>query len=162
MYYILKINKIMKSIFAIAALCAVSTAKVTNELIYKQPRRLDTELVQFVDTEDIPESDAALLQTDSVKRPAHKENVGVRFIEQDDVKWNNELYKLNNITKLGDHGFLIKDWAPDYSGWTRNIHDPDAVKELVKVLRGEEDQAKAAEEADDPDKLAEAVANSMN
>ena len=72
----------MKSVFAIAALCGATTAMVTNELIYKEPKRLNTELVQFVDNMEAPASDdLSLISTESVRRPSNKENIGVRFVE---------------------------------------------------------------------------------
>ena len=96
----------MKSIFAIAALVGATVSiSLNGQQRYPKARRLDTNLVAFVDDEQSQED--SFIQTDAVKRPRHKDFVGVRFIAQDDAKFNDELYKLNNITYLGDHGFLI-------------------------------------------------------
>ena len=122
----------MKSIFTIAALLGTTACMVTNELIYQQPRRLDTTLLQFINDDE-----STLLQTDAEKGHRNKNYVGVRFIEQDDIKFNNELYNYNNITGLGNHGFLIKDYAPDYSGYERHIPGKEIVKDLVNILKGE-------------------------
>merc|ERR1719313_1182591 len=116
----------MKSIFAIAALLGV-TASISLNGEYPRPRRLDTNLVAFVDDEPTNMEDS-FIQTDAVKKPKHRDYVGVRFVTQDDHKFNDELYKLNNITYLGNHGFLIQGSQLDYSGWKRKIEGEEDVK----------------------------------
>ena len=138
---------------------------VTNELIYPNARRLDTTLLSFVNDDEMSAKDNGeieYVQTDSLRRPSKAQFAGVRFIEQDDIKFNDELYTHNNITGLGNHGFLIEDYKPDYSGYRRNIKDPHVVQELVKVLGGEEDEAKAKEAGEgNPDKEAEELAKKI-
>ena len=144
---------------------ATTQGMVTNELIYPNARRLDTTLLSFVNDDEVTASEDAgseFVQTDALRRPSQKQYTGVRFITQDDIKFNDELYTYNNVTGLGNHGFLIEDYKPDYSGYRKRIKDPHVVQELVKVLGGEEDEAKAKEAGEgNPDKEAEDLANKI-
>ena len=123
----------MKSIFAIAALTGASMAmRVNSEFSsYPEPRRLDTNLMQFVDDLQEIQDDQQFVQTSVSRRPHQKEMLGVRFIDQNDNAFNDELYKYNNVTYLGDHGFLIQANRIDYSGYKRKIEGEEDVKALI-------------------------------
>ena len=130
----------MKSIFAVAALLGVATStRVINELAFPFARRLDTNTNAFVEED-------SFIQTEAQRRPHGREFVGVRFITQDDAKVNDELYKLNKITELGNHGFLITSKAQDYSGYQRKIEGEEDVKALIKQISAEGEEAEKAKE----------------
>ena len=127
----------MKSYIAICALLGLASSMVTNELTYPVPRRLDTTLINFIDEEP------SLLEIDTARKPSRRDYAGVRFIEQDDVKFNDVLFEHNKVKDLGGKGFLIEDYKPAYSGYKRHIPEKETtVKELVNILKGEEEQAK--------------------
>ena len=77
----------MKSVFGLAALALLNVE--ARQVI---PMRLDTTNLQFVDEEG-----------DELDR----NYVGVRFVEEDDTKFNDQLADEFKLEKLGDHGYLI-------------------------------------------------------
>ena len=86
--------------------------------------------------------------------------LGVRFVEQNDNDFNDELFKTNNVTHLGDHGFLIEAQRIDYSGYKRKIEGEEDVKALIKQISAEgEEDAKAKENAENPGKVADVAAD---
>ena len=56
----------------------------------------------------------------------------MRFIEQNENAVNDELFKSNNVTYLGDHGFLIAGSKLDFSGYKKKIEGEEDVKALIK------------------------------
>ena len=85
----------------------------------------------------------------------------VAFVTQDDNAFNDELYKHNNVTKLGDHGFLIDGSKLDFSGWHRKIEGPEEVKALVRIISADgEEEEKARENEEDPGKAGRDAENS--
>ena len=77
----------MKTIFSVAALALLNVE--ARQVI---PRRLDTINLQFVDQEG---------------EELDRSYVGVRFVEEDDTKVNDQLADEFKLEKLGDHGYLI-------------------------------------------------------
>ena len=77
----------MKSILSVAVLALLNVE--ARQVI---PMRLDTTNLQFVDEEG---------------EMLDRNYVGVRFIEQDDDKFNDQLAEEFKLEKLGDHGYLI-------------------------------------------------------
>ena len=76
----------MRSVLSVAVLALL------NVEARRIPMRLDTTNLQFVD-EDGEKLD--------------RNYIGVRFIEEDEVKFNDQLAEEFKLEKLGDHGFLI-------------------------------------------------------
>ena len=85
------------------------------------PRRLNTNLGQFV------ESDA----------PVDMSNIGVRFVNINDDKNNEALFKLNQVERIGGHGFLVagtddpKNWT---GGHTKVVPGLEEIKGFLTTL----------------------------
>ena len=78
-------------LFAIIA--AVSASQVI-------PRRLNCEKAEFID-----------------EAPSDYTNVGVRFVNINDDKYNAELFNFNQVDRIGGKGFLVAG-TDDPSQWT--------------------------------------------
>ena len=75
-----------------SVLCVAMLALLKVEARQVIPMRLDTTNLQFVDNEG---------------EMLDKSYIGVRFFEEDEDKFNDQLAAEFKIEKLGDHGFLI-------------------------------------------------------
>mmetsp|Transcript_4818 Transcript_4818/g.8266 ORF Transcript_4818/g.8266 Transcript_4818/m.8266 type:complete len:126 (+) Transcript_4818:1-378(+) len=90
------------SCIAILALATVEAHRHHGGL-----RRLDTTLVKFVD-DDASEADDQLIKRIG-EMPQQNNLVQSRFVDEDDVKFNDLLAEDLEVHKMGDHGYLIDD-----------------------------------------------------
>ena len=98
-------------------------ASIASQVV---PRRLNTNLGQFIENE----------------APMDYANVGVRFVNINDEKYNEELFVHNEIDRIGGKGFLVAgtDNPADWTGGNKKVVEGlDDIKGWLDTLGTKEE-----------------------